>query len=131
VRTSAGALDRARIAKTVERVLAERGLAPGSGAPPASGIAAEIAGRVFQSGSATPALTTPGGAAPAAQRAVPEPAAAPAVKIVPFVSEADVQIAVKRGEKIFIGPKTIVTPSARDLGNAHEVFVEARGAVKP
>jgi hypothetical protein len=27
-------------------------------------------------------------------------------------------------EKIFIGPKTILTPSARDLGMEHEVFVE-------
>jgi hypothetical protein len=29
-----------------------------------------------------------------------------------------------RSQKIFIGPKTIVTPSARDLGREHEVFVE-------
>jgi hypothetical protein len=49
------------------------------------------------------------------------------VTVVSFVSEADVQLAVKRAAKIFIGPKTIVTPSARDLGNAHEVFVDTRG----
>jgi hypothetical protein len=41
-----------------------------------------------------------------------------------FVSETDVRPAITRQEKIFIGPKTIVTPSARDLGLAHEVFVE-------
>jgi len=29
-----------------------------------------------------------------------------------------------RSEKIFIGPKTILTPSARDLGMEHEVFIE-------
>jgi hypothetical protein len=29
-----------------------------------------------------------------------------------------------RSQKIFIGPKTILTPSARDLGREHEVFVE-------
>jgi hypothetical protein len=33
-----------------------------------------------------------------------------------------------RGEKILIGPRTIVTPSARDLATAHEVFVETGGS---
>jgi hypothetical protein len=35
-----------------------------------------------------------------------------------------VRRAMTRSEKIFIGPKTILTPSARDLGLEHEVFVE-------
>ncbi len=43
------------------------------------------------------------------------------------MSESDVRLALTRQEKIFIGPKTIVTPSARDLGVAHEVFVEVEG----
>ncbi len=50
--------------------------------------------------------------------------AAPEVKVCPFVSETEVRSAITRQEKIFIGPKTIVTPSARALGLAHEVFVE-------
>jgi hypothetical protein len=45
------------------------------------------------------------------------------VQVVDFVSESDVRAAVSRREKIHVGPRTIVTPSARDLGNEHEIFV--------
>jgi hypothetical protein len=48
---------------------------------------------------------------------------APPFEVVEFVSENDVRIAMQRREKIFVGPKTIVTPSARDLGNSHDMFV--------
>ncbi|HMM80544.1 MAG TPA: aldehyde dehydrogenase family protein [Pyrinomonadaceae bacterium] len=41
---------------------------------------------------------------------------------VDFVSEDDVRRAVDRGEKIYINKKTIVTPSARDLGEEKEIF---------
>ncbi len=41
---------------------------------------------------------------------------------VEFVSEDDVRRAVERGEKIYISKKTILTPSARDLGEEKEVF---------
>jgi acetaldehyde dehydrogenase (acetylating) len=43
---------------------------------------------------------------------------------VDFVSEDDVRIAMKKGEKIHVGPRTIITPSARDLGEPNEVFVK-------
>jgi acetaldehyde dehydrogenase (acetylating) len=46
-----------------------------------------------------------------------------AINVVGFVSENEVRTAISQGEKIFIGPKTIVTPSARDLGGEHEIFV--------
>lgn len=39
-----------------------------------------------------------------------------------FVSESDVREALAKGEKIFISKKTILTPSARDLGNEKEIF---------
>jgi acetaldehyde dehydrogenase (acetylating) len=39
-----------------------------------------------------------------------------------FVSEDDVKLAIAKGEKIFVHPKTIITPSARDLGEANETF---------
>jgi acetaldehyde dehydrogenase (acetylating) len=39
-----------------------------------------------------------------------------------FVSEDDVRRAVANGEKIYISKKTILTPSARDLGEEKEVF---------
>lgn len=41
---------------------------------------------------------------------------------VDFVSEDDVRRAVDRGEKIYITEKTILTPSARDLGEEKEIF---------
>ena len=47
-----------------------------------------------------------------------------AIEIQVFVSENDVRRAMTRSEKIYIGRKTILTPSARDLGMEHEVFVE-------
>lgn len=39
-----------------------------------------------------------------------------------FVSETDVRNAIEKGEKIYITSKTILTPSARDLGNEKDVF---------
>jgi acetaldehyde dehydrogenase (acetylating) len=39
-----------------------------------------------------------------------------------FVSEDDVRRAVAKGEKIYITAKTIITPSARDLGEEKEIF---------
>jgi len=42
-----------------------------------------------------------------------------------FVCEDDVRAAMKAGRKVVIDEKTIVTPSARDLGEAQRVFVEA------
>lgn len=44
------------------------------------------------------------------------------IKPVDFVSEDDVRRAVDNGEKIYISKKTILTPSARDLGKEKEVF---------
>ncbi len=41
---------------------------------------------------------------------------------VDFVSETDVRAAIEKGEKIYINEKTILTPSARDLGEEREVF---------
>jgi acetaldehyde dehydrogenase (acetylating) len=106
-----------------------------------SSIAAEIVGRFFDSAatpkaktadasSATPSVqpriaesTAPTASAHNAAKK-PEPPAKPAVEIQVFVSENDVRRAMTRSEKIFIGRKTILTPSARDLGLEHEVFVE-------
>jgi hypothetical protein len=60
---------------------------------------------------------------PDAGKKVELPAKA-AIEIQVFVSENDVRRAMTRSEKIYIGRKTILTPSARDLGMEHEVFVE-------
>ncbi len=44
------------------------------------------------------------------------------VKTVDFVSEEDVKKAIEKGEKIYTSAKTIITPSARDLGDEKEIF---------
>jgi hypothetical protein len=42
---------------------------------------------------------------------------------VDFVCEADVKLAIQEKRKIYIGPKTIVTPSARDLAGPDDILV--------
>jgi len=42
-----------------------------------------------------------------------------------FVCEDDVRMALKTGRKVLIDDKTIVTPSARDLGESQKIFVQA------
>jgi acetaldehyde dehydrogenase (acetylating) len=44
--------------------------------------------------------------------------------VVDFVSEDDVKKAIETGAKIYITAKTIITPSARDLGEEKEVFAK-------
>jgi hypothetical protein len=87
-------VSRELIARLVERVFAERGIRRGAAAP------------------APP---------PASVTSVPPQ---PAAEIADFVSEADVRAALLRQQKICIGPKTILTPAARDLGLANQVFIE-------
>jgi acetaldehyde dehydrogenase (acetylating) len=53
------------------------------------------------------------------------PPAADAQSVASFVCEEDVKEALKAGRKILVGERTIVTPSARDLGEARRVFVTA------
>jgi acetaldehyde dehydrogenase (acetylating) len=61
-----------------------------------------------------------GGASPA-----PAAASADSGTAVEFVCEEDVKQAIKLGRKIVIAERTIVTPAARDLAQAHRVFVSA------
>ncbi|HVQ12788.1 MAG TPA: hypothetical protein VMS40_04325, partial [Vicinamibacterales bacterium] len=42
-----------------------------------------------------------------------------------FICEDDVREALKSGRTLMIGDKTIVTPSARELGETNKVFVHA------
>jgi hypothetical protein len=46
---------------------------------------------------------------------------------VDFVCEADVRAAIADNRKIFVGPATIVTPSARDLGTPSDILVLVQG----
>ena len=60
---------------------------------------------------------------PAARVAPSEPAKP--VDAEKFVCEDDVRKAVKEGRTLLIGERTIVTPAARDAGEAAKVFVYA------
>ncbi len=103
---------------------------------PASEIAAMIAGRVFAAAAGaeaasppiTRALAAPDLSLPVSPAPPPKAADQPALAVSPFVSESDVRLAISRHEKILIGPRTIVTPSARDLANEHEVFIVGGGS---
>jgi hypothetical protein len=131
-------VDRTAIARAVEHVLAAQGIARGSGVsapmqqpahaakplPSPAEVAAEIAGRFFGPTVSAKDAVAAGAPAPSRNPTKTEASAKPAVQISVFVSENDVRRAMTRSEKIFIGPKTILTPSARDLGQEHAVFVE-------
>jgi len=103
---NAAAPDRAAIARAVEHVMAHLGIPRG----PASGTTG-VAGKPYTSSKSVASTTTAG-------------TGAAATHISTFVSEGDVRLAVTRGEKIYIGPKTILTPSARDVAGADEVLVK-------
>ena len=73
---------------------------------------------------------------PAAKHEIPVTAAAaplssfkdlqpPSSKPVAFVCEEDVRAAMESKVHIVLGKKTIVTPSARELGEANDIFVTA------
>jgi acetaldehyde dehydrogenase (acetylating) len=80
-----------------------------------SRIDAFLSSRGYKAAAATPVpppVAT--GAAVSAPQAVAE-----------FVCEEDVRLAVKAGRKLVVGEKTIITPSARELGESTKVFVQA------
>ena len=53
------------------------------------------------------------------------PTVASAAEPEKFVCEDDVRMAVKEGRKLLIGERTIVTPAARDAGDAAKIFIHA------
>ncbi len=73
----------------------------------------------------TPVTPAPPASTGAAKAPTAEHPAAP--RPVDFVSEEDVRTAIKKGTKIYVGPRTIITPSARDLGDPRELFVMTDG----
>jgi acetaldehyde dehydrogenase (acetylating) len=92
--------------------------------PVEPGVAAEPLARRIDEFLATRGIAAGKAAAPASQLA-----AAPADPVLEapaaFVCEEDVKVAVRDRRKIVVGDRTIVTPAARDLAEAHRVFVQA------
>jgi len=106
--------DRAVIAKVVERFLAQKGV------PKASAPHSSVSGSGEGSTQSAERLGAGGAGEPP-----------PVPKAADFVSESDVRSAMNRSERIYISPRTIVTPAARDLGNDNAVFVETDAPASP
>ncbi len=132
-------VDRGTVAAAVERYLSERGIsvagseaAPVKPAPtvPVSTVASVVdrflAARKAQAAPAPAASScacaVPSPVQPAAQAAAQAPPA-PSPQVADFVCEYDVRTALAEKRKIYISRKTIVTPSARELGETHDILV--------
>jgi len=89
-----------QLTRRIDAFLAARGIAGGSPAPAAR-------------------AAPPSARAASDSRATEREPAAPAQ----FVCEEDVRSAVKAGQKILVGEKTIITPAARDAGEAAKIFM--------
>ncbi len=104
-RGGAPKVSREEIASIVDRFLANR--QPEMPAPSPPPARQESAPRAAEEVALRPSAATNGG------------------KAAEFVSEDDVRRAIQKGEKIYVGPRTIITPSARDIGDPAEVFAKA------
>jgi len=102
----------------VDRFLARR-----SGAPPAPVPTCPAPAPVSAPPSPPPPAQPAASSAACACACTAPPAPKP--QPVDFVCEEDVRSAIKQSRKIFIGPKTIVTPSARDLAASSDILVLA------
>ncbi len=114
-------LDRETVRQVVERVLNEHRQKTTSTALDVSAPASASGVSVPSSNSGFECVSAPKQAE--SKGTAPKPAAPVPVD---FVSEEDVRLALRNGAKIVTGPKTIITPSARDLGNPSEVFAKVR-----
>ncbi|MGH9793636.1 MAG: aldehyde dehydrogenase family protein [Candidatus Acidiferrales bacterium] len=128
-----GAPDRQLIQQIVARVFEQRGIARGGNpaVSPGANVAPGFSPAPEQNAPSEQGAPSAGLKAGATEGAVSAPIQTkkqepPPVPVVAFVSEADVRRALTKGEKIYIGPKTIVTPAARDLGVEREVLIETK-----
>jgi acetaldehyde dehydrogenase (acetylating) len=113
-----GKIDRQEIAAIVDRFLAGKRIEP-SASPLPPPVTSEIES---EAGSMYTATAPPPPPAPLANK--PAPPSNNGAKAVEFVSEDDVRRAIQKGEKIYITARTIITPSARDIGEPAEVFAK-------
>ena len=117
------------------RVSPSEGVAP---QPEAAPTAQAHAGNGGNGGNGGPAQQSPQSPPAPAPRPAPGPApqadggakaetktSANGHRAVDFVCEDDVRRAVQKGEKIYVNARTIITPAARDMGEAAEVFAKA------
>ena len=91
---------------------------------PADALASRIDAFLASRGYKAPEANTPVGrtlSGPAGTDVPIQPSETPA----DFVCEEEVRAAIRAGRKVLIGERTILTPSARDLGETQKVFVQA------
>lgn len=120
----AAPVSRSRVSAAVDRYLNGKGIAAPA---PRSGVVADVVDKFLESKGI---INTCEPCASAKPSPMPVNASmpSPAITLVDFVCEADVRQAVRESRKIYISPKTIVTPSARELANMQkdEVLVLAQ-----
>ncbi|HLM58031.1 MAG TPA: aldehyde dehydrogenase family protein [Pyrinomonadaceae bacterium] len=106
------------------RVSPSGGVAPQPEAAPTAQVHAGNGGAAPQAPAPAPPAPQAGdgGQAPKAQQPA---ASANGKRAVEFVCEDDVRRAIQKGEKIYTNARTIITPAARDMGEAAEVFAKA------
>jgi acetaldehyde dehydrogenase (acetylating) len=110
-----GKIDRQEIAAIVDRFIAgKRVEAPSLPLPPP--VIESEAGSMYTAPPPAPPREAP--------VSKPAPPSTNGSKAVEFVSEDDVRRAIQKGEKIYINARTIITPSARDIGEPAEVFAK-------
>jgi acetaldehyde dehydrogenase (acetylating) len=119
--------DRQTIARIVEQVFTARGIPRRGGSTVASpdirqGTAVVVPKPDAEKVTSAPEPSPKPAPIPIAAPQTPHPLPPP-VEVAEFLSENDVRMALTRNRKLYIGPKTILTPSARDLGNEHEIFI--------
>jgi acetaldehyde dehydrogenase (acetylating) len=117
----------------IDQFLATRGIVDKSGASRSAGASAPATPKTAPGTAASP--ETPPGAAASPEASPSAGASAPATKDATpakeeskpadFVCEDDVRQAIKAGRTILVGERSIITPSARDLGEAKRIFVQA------
>jgi acetaldehyde dehydrogenase (acetylating) len=119
--------DRQTIARIVEQVFTARGIPRRSASRPAgSQQPGFLGGRSFSSDNRPEKKER--ALVPEVLVLAPTPAPLihplpPPIEVAEFLSENDIRQALTRNRKLYIGPKTILTPSARDLGGEHDVFI--------
>ena len=116
-------VNRNEVVAAVERFLASRGVTTAPASNPArASIVSEVVDRFLSGKSQVKPQPAPPAPVP------PPPVAPPDVTptIVAFVCENDVREAMRDSRKIYVGPKTIITPSARELGDQSGILVLAQ-----
>src|SRR5690606_19813964 len=100
-------ISRTTLAERIDQYLRSRGFTPPSPRP-----AVPPASRPMAAPASAPAASRP---TPA-----PSPAPAPAEQPLAFLCEDDVRQALREGRTLLVSERTIITPAARDLAEAHK-----------